>query len=152
MAEKTLADEIITIIQAEANNNPAPEHCIITKSYEDGSADIKLSESEDIRTYVKTIGDNSVGAEGVICYLNGDLTNPVVIVDNTKQNEINTILALGLGLFTIREDGHLYVELPMGMDNPFSINSNGHLIITLPNMVSNDYELINKHLIYHRRS
>lgn len=149
MANKTLADEIITLIQSEANNNPAPEHCKIIKSYDDGYADIQLSNTSEIIRYIKTIGDNSVDSEGVICYLNGDISNQIVITDNAQQNEMNTILALGLGLFTIRSDGCLYVELPMGISNPFSI-SDGDLIVNLDEGITNDYELIERNLIYHR--
>ena len=73
--------------------------------------------------------------------MNGNINNQIVIVDNTKQNELNTILALGLGLFTIKSDGHLWVELPMGISNPFTINNEGHLIVTIPEDASNDYEI-----------
>jgi len=33
-----------------------------------------------------------------------------------------------VGQFSINNNGHLIVQLPTGMDNPYSINSNGHLI------------------------
>ena len=145
----TLSDEFITLIKSEANNNPAPEHCTIVKQYTDGCVDVLVTDIDDIIKHVPTIGANTIGSEGVICYLNGDVNNQIVIVDNTKQNELNTILALGLGLFTIREDGHLWVELPMGIENPFRIED-GHLIVTIPEGASNDYEIIDKHLIYHR--
>lgn len=149
-SNKTFADELLTLVQAEANNNPAPEHCTIVNQYNDGYVDVLLTDINDIIKHVPTIGDNTIGSQGVICYLNGDINNQIVIVDNTKQNELNTILALGLGLFTIREDGHLWVELPMGISNPFTIDDNGHLIVTIPEDASNDYEIIDNHLIYHR--
>lgn len=150
MADKTLAEEIITIVENTANNNPAPEHGRIINTYSDGKVDIQLTTTGDILKYLPTIGDNSVGAEGVVCYLNGDLDNQIMIVDNARQNEIQLILALGLGLFTIREDGHLWVELPMNTLNFFQINNEGHLIVTLPEDTNNDYELLEKNLIYHR--
>lgn len=146
----TFADELITLVKSEANNNPAPEHCTIVNKYSDGCVDVLITDVGDIIKHVSTIGDNTIGSEGVICYLNGDVNNQMVIVDNTKQNELNTILALGLGLFTIKSDGHLWVELPMGISNPFTINNNGHLIVTIPSGANNDYEIKDKHLIYHR--
>ena len=149
-SNKTFIDEIITLVQSEANNNPAPEHCTIVNKYTDGYVDILLTDVNDIIKHVPTIGDNTIGSEGVICYLNGNINNQIVIVDNTKQNELNTIFALGLGLFTIKSDGHLWVELPMGISNPFTINNEGHLIVTIPEDASNDYEIKDKHLIYHR--
>ena len=79
MAERTLADEIITLIHNEANNNPPPKLCKIIKNY--GSEPYADVEVEDLGTliYKKTIGTTEIGSEGIICFLNGDLAQAVVI-------------------------------------------------------------------------
>lgn len=40
---------------------------------------------------------------------------------------------IGTGSFNINNNGHLIVELPNGVDNPYFINSNGHLIYDTSN-------------------
>ena len=35
---------------------------------------------------------------------------------------------VGIGSFSIDENGHLIVELPNGVSNPYRIDNNGHLI------------------------
>lgn len=40
---------------------------------------------------------------------------------------------IGTGSFSIDSNGHLIVELPNGVDNPYFINSNGHLIYDTSN-------------------
>ena len=40
---------------------------------------------------------------------------------------------IGTGSFSINNNGHLIVELPNGVDNPYFINSNGHLIYDTSN-------------------
>ena len=40
---------------------------------------------------------------------------------------------IGTGSFSIDNNGHLIVELPNGVDNPYFINSNGHLVYDTSN-------------------
>lgn len=40
---------------------------------------------------------------------------------------------IGTGSFTINENGHLIVELPNAVDNPYYINQSGHLIYDTTN-------------------
>ena len=40
---------------------------------------------------------------------------------------------IGTGSFSINNNGHLIVELPNAVDNPYFINSNGHLIYDTSN-------------------
>lgn len=148
--EQTLGDVISSQIQYELNKTPKQLGCTVVNNYNDSNyVDIQLDDTGEILKYTPVVGDNSIGAKGVLCFLDGDENNRTVITSNGKANEINTILALGLGLFTIKDDGHLWVELPMGMNNPFSI-TDGHLIVSIPEGANNDYEIIDKHLIYHR--
>lgn len=69
MANRTLADEIITIINSEANNNPAPTRCTITKVYTDNKhTDIETDNGN--LTYIETIGNNlTVNNIGVLFVL-----------------------------------------------------------------------------------
>ena len=69
MANRTLADEIITIVKDQANDNPAPTRCTITKVYTDNKhTDIETD--NDRLTYVETIGNNlAVNNIGVLFVL-----------------------------------------------------------------------------------
>lgn len=40
---------------------------------------------------------------------------------------------IGTGSFSINNNGHLIVELPNGVDNPYFINGNGHLVYDTSN-------------------
>ena len=42
MVERTLADEIISIVHSEANNNPLPLKCTIHETYSNGLIDVLL--------------------------------------------------------------------------------------------------------------
>lgn len=147
MAEKTLADEIITIINSEANNNLAPLTGSVTNIYTDGYIDVITPDG--VMKYIQCIGEAKKDKTGVLVFINGDDSNPVFIVDTDTTEQI--ILALGLGKFTISDDGDLYVELPNGVENPFSINNTGDLIVEIPAGASNDYAIDeNGDLIYDR--
>ena len=63
----------------------------------------------------------------VVVFLNNDQNSPFAMVEQDTSSE--TAKALGYGAFSVGEDGHLYVELPEGQDNPFSVNGNGHLVV-----------------------
>ena len=131
---KTLAEEIITIIEAHSNNNPAPTTGTITRTYTDGNyADV---ETEDgTHRYVPVIGNNAIDTDGVIIYIDGDLNNPLLITSGGGSSGGTVIL--GTGAFSINTNGHLIVELPDGVDNPYYINSNGHLIYDTHNPHNN---------------
>ena len=76
---KTLADEIITLINSEANNNPAPTRCKIIKIYSDNiHADVETSMG--ILSYVECIGNNlAVGNSGVVIFLDGSLDEYIIL-------------------------------------------------------------------------
>ena len=76
---KTLADEIITIVQSEANNNPAPMKCIITRVYSD-NVHVDAQTSSGVLQYVETISNNlTVGNTGIVIFLDGSLDNQIII-------------------------------------------------------------------------
>lgn len=76
-----LIDEIITLIRSESNNNPAPKPCKIVKTYgNEPYSDVEV-ENLGILIHRKTIGTPEVGLEGILCFLNGDLDQGIVITD-----------------------------------------------------------------------
>ena len=165
MSEKTLAEEIITIIEAHANNNPAPEIAEIIKIYED-QQHVDVLTTHQIISYVEVIGAPKLENKGILVYINGEQTQPLLIatdyyttttidekladkqdklISGTNIKTINHTSLLGsgnidiqggggggtinmVGAFTINQEGHLIVELPDGVDNPYYIDNNGHLI------------------------
>ena len=80
MAEhSTLSDELITLIQSEANNNPAPMKCEIVKVYAD-QVHADVNTINGVLTYVETISNNlKVGNLGLVIFVNGDLEEYIVI-------------------------------------------------------------------------
>ena len=78
-----MADELITqlqtLINAEANNNPAPIRCKITKVYT-GNTHVDASTDIGTLTYVEAIGNNlAVGHTGIVVFLNGNLEEQIII-------------------------------------------------------------------------
>ena len=80
MVERTLADEIISIVHSEANNNPLPVKCTIHETYSNGLIDVLL-ENGDIVTYLPVIGSPRVGDTGVLLYLDDENNNQIIITN-----------------------------------------------------------------------
>ena len=80
MVERTLADEIISIVHSEANNNPLPLKCTIHETYSNGLIDVLL-ENGTILTYLPVIGSPSVGDTGVLLYLDDETNNQIIITN-----------------------------------------------------------------------
>ena len=80
MVERTLADEIISIVHSEANNNPLPVKCTIHETYSNGLIDVLL-ENGTILTYLPVIGSPRVGDTGVLLYLDDEKTNQIIITN-----------------------------------------------------------------------
>lgn len=79
MAEKTLAEEIAVIVNSEANNNPAPVRCKITKIYDDNKH-VDAETTNGTLTYAETISNNlAVGNVGIVAFLNGDINDYIII-------------------------------------------------------------------------
>ena len=80
MVERTLADEIISIVHSEANNNPLPLKCTIHETYSNGLIDVLL-ENGTILTYLPVIGSPRVGDTGVLIYLDDETNNQIIITN-----------------------------------------------------------------------
>ena len=80
MVERTLADEIISIVHSEANNNPLPVKCTIHETYSNGLIDVLL-ENGNILTYLPVIGSPRVGDTGVLLYLDDENNNQIIITN-----------------------------------------------------------------------
>ena len=80
MVERTLADEIISIVHSEANNNPLPLKCTIHETYSNGLIDVLL-ENGNILTYLPVIGSPRVGDTGVLLYLDDEKNNQIIITN-----------------------------------------------------------------------
>ena len=80
MVERTLVDEIISIIHSEANNNPLPLKCTIHETYSNGLVDVLL-ENGNILTYLPVIGSPRVGDTGVLLYLDDEKNNQIILTN-----------------------------------------------------------------------
>ena len=85
----------------------------------------------DKPSYTATVTPSTTGAY-VIGSLNINGTNQTIYGKDTGGGGGGTVI-LGTGAFTINSNGHLIVELPDGVDNPYFINNNGHLIYDTSN-------------------
>lgn len=85
MVERTLADEIISIVNSEANNNPLPLKCTIHETYSNGLIDVLL-ENGDIVTYLPVIGSPRVGDTGVLLYLDDENNNQIIITNGGSSS------------------------------------------------------------------
>lgn len=122
----TLADEIIKIVQAEANNNPAPVSCTIKKVYDDDKyADIEIGTG--VLNYVRCIGKPRVNEDGVLVFFNESRDDYAVITGGSSGGGSGAGVVM-VGSFRINDEGHLIVTLPTGTLNPYHIDENGHLI------------------------
>lgn len=83
---RELVDEIITLIQSNANNNPPPKSCKIIGNYDDEPYSDVIVEDLGKLLYRKTIGSTKIGLEGIICFLNGDLNQGIVITSQSSNN------------------------------------------------------------------
>ena len=85
MVERTLADEIISIVHSEANNNPLPLKCTIHETYPNGLIDVLL-ENGNIITYLPVIGSPRVGDTGVLVYLDDETNNQIIITNGGSSS------------------------------------------------------------------
>lgn len=157
MAEdNSLAGEIITMIKAEANNNPAPERCRILKIYPDKIHVDVLTRNGKLE-YVDAIGSNPLlGDNAIIVYLDEDLTDYVVISDTETYGGTEDIIEgsalsnLGTGAGASQHDINLKINEKINqggggtgvlMVGSFMINDDGDLIVTLPTGTLNPYHI-----------
>lgn len=85
MVERTLVDEIISIVHSEANNNPLPVKCTIHETYSNGLIDVIL-ENGNIVTYLPVIGSPRVGDTGVLLYLDDETNNQIIITNGGSSS------------------------------------------------------------------
>ena len=94
MVERTLADEIISIVHSEANNNPLPVKCTIHETYSNGLIDVML-ENGTILTYLPVIGSPRVGDTGVLLYLDDENNNQIIITNGGSSGGGSTNVSWG---------------------------------------------------------
>ena len=94
MVERTLADEIISIVHSEANNNPLPLKCTIHETYSNGLIDVLL-ENGTILTYLPVIGSPHVGDTGVLLYLDDETNNQIIITNGGNSGGGSTNVSWG---------------------------------------------------------
>lgn len=82
---KTLAEEIITIINSEANNNPPPMECTVVKRYDnDYHCDVELRSGERL-TYIKCTSKPVLNSTAVIVFIDGDNDKPIAITNPSSS-------------------------------------------------------------------
>ena len=132
----SLSDEIETMINALTGNNHPPQIVTIVKAYSNNTCDVRNETIELQR--IECSGLAVKDGKGLLTYQEGNSNNPFVLLFEDGET---TIQSLGLGKFTIDNNGDLYVELPNGIENRFSIDNNGDLYVELDMGVTNNYSI-----------
>lgn len=78
ITERTINDEIDDMIEYKLQQIVTPRECTIKKIYEDGCTDI-MFEDGGILKYVKTIGEPTVNAVGIVIFVDNDTAKPYCI-------------------------------------------------------------------------
>ena len=101
--------DIVSGWDAEPTDDVVPSEKLVKDSL-DLKQDLLVS-----GTTIKTVNNNSLLGSGNIEIQGGGGS------------------VIGTGSFSINSSGHLIVELPNGVDNPYFINGNGHLVYDTSN-------------------
>lgn len=79
MANEKLDSPILVMIKDELNRLPTPTECTITQVHTDGYVDVKTKKGSI--THIKKYGNTAtVGAEGVIIFIDNDFNKPIVVI------------------------------------------------------------------------
>ena len=106
MVERTLADEIISIVHSEANNNPLPVKCTIHETYSNGLIDVLL-ENGTILTYLPVIGSPRVGDTGVLLYLDDEKNNQIIITNGGGEVDLSNYIQKSSITGLVKNDGSI---------------------------------------------
>lgn len=106
MVERTLVDEIISIIHSEANNNPLPVKCTIHETYPNGLIDVLL-ENGNILTYLPVIGSPRVGDTGVLLYLDDEKNNQIIITNGGGEVDLSNYIQKSSITGLVKNDGSI---------------------------------------------
>ena len=106
MVERTLADEIISIVHSEANNNPLPVKCTIHETYSNGLIDVLL-ENGTILTYLPVIGSPRVGDTGVLVYLDDEKNNQIIITNGGGEVDLSNYIRKSSTSGLVKNDGSI---------------------------------------------
>ena len=106
MVERTLVDEIISIIHSEANNNPLPVKCTIHETYPNGLIDVLL-ENGTILTYLPVIGSPHVGDTGVLLYLDDEKNNQIIITNGGGEVDLSNYIRKSSTSGLVKNDGSI---------------------------------------------
>ena len=106
MVERTLVDEIISIIHSEANNNPLPVKCTIHETYSNGLVDVLL-ENGNILTYLPVIGSPRVGDTAVLVYLDDEKTNQIIITNGGGEVDLSNYIQKSSTSGLVKNDGSI---------------------------------------------
>ena len=127
-----LLDTIKDITQDTIDSQPKTLYGTVTKYY-DGTCTVETDDG--LLENIKCINIPRIGTACLLI--------PVDDEYNCIPNEIDdttTLYALGLGKFTINEEGNLLYDLPIGVTNYFSI-SNGNLTVNLDNVTNQKFSI-----------
>lgn len=106
----------------------------IIKTYYNGACTVETDDG--VMENVKCVNIPKIGSECILMPVDEEYQCIPNEIDDTS-----TIYAMGLGKFSINNEGDLLFELPIGSTNYMSINNNGDLIVNLDNETNAKFKI-----------
>ena len=118
-----LLDLISNITQDIIDKQPKPLNGTV-KSYYDGACTVETDDG--VMENIECVNIPKIGTSCLLVHVDDDYTCIPTETDDTLM-----IYSLGLGKFSINNEGDLLFDMAIGAENYFSINNDGDLIIDL---------------------
>ena len=135
-----LLDTLQGISENAISEQSKPVYGTVT-AYYDGTVTVETDEG--VFENIKCVNIPKIGTSCILL--------PVDDEYNCIPNEIDdtsTIYAMGLGKFTVKDNGDLIVDLPIGVTNYWSLNNNGDLIVGLDSTTNQRFKITDGCVIY----
>jgi hypothetical protein len=118
-----LLDLISNITQDIIDKQPKPLNGTV-KAYYDGACTVETDDG--VMENIECVNIPKIGTSCLLVPVDDEYTCIPTETDDTLM-----IYSLGLGKFSINDDGDLLLDMAIGAENYFSINNDGDLIIDL---------------------
>lgn len=144
-----MSDDFISNLQSLTDNTKDlafTRYATITTTNPDGTVNCK-DDDDTIHKNVINSTNLQLSKDDTILlgFIDNDIYQPMVTGGvSVKCADDQMIYAMGLGKFSINDDGDLIYDLPIGVENYVSINSDGDLIIDLTESENSKFSINEK--------
>ena len=128
-----LLESITSIASDVVNSQPKTVYGTVVRYYQ-GTVTVRTDDG--LMENVKCVNIPKIGTGCLLVPVDGEYTCIPNEIDDTGM-----IYAMGLGKFTVKENGDLIYDLPIGVTNYFSLNNNGDLIVGLDSATNQRFSI-----------